>query len=161
MGSLHGSRFLLVVALALTGCATGEPRLQGTWKSHKVPMPVETVKVTKMETVRVRKGSRKTKKVPKTVTLTKTQSAPPYIDLVLKYEGSSLTMMLPSANGEPMRKKIPYKVVSSDVNSVAIALPQPGTKTMDYIQITFDGPNRYWVAPANGEGWKEYYSRVK
>lgn len=151
-----------MVALGFTGCATGDPRLQGTWRSHKVPMPVVMVKETKMETVRVRKNSRKTKQVPKTVMVAKTKSAPPYIDLVLKYEGSSLTMVVPSENGDaPLRRKIPYKVAASDANSVAIALSQPGTGSTDYIQIVFDGPNKYWVNPANGDGWREYYERVR
>lgn len=162
MGRFSGRSFLLVAALGFAGCATGEPRLQGTWKSHKVPMPVEMVKETRMETVRVRKGSRKTKKVPKTVTVAKTKSAPPYIDLTLKYEGATLTMEVPSGDGQPpLRRKMPYKVAASDANSVSIALPQPGTKEPDIIQIVFEGPNRYWVNPANGEGWKEYYDRVR
>jgi len=162
MGKLGGWRFLLVVALGLTGCATGEPRLQGTWRSHKVPMPVEMVKETRVETVRVRKGSRKTKKVAKTINVPKTKAAPPYIDLVVKYEGASLTMVMPSeGGGAPLRRKMPYKVVSSNANSVSIALPQPGTPKPDVIEIVFEGPNRYWVNPANGEGWKEYYDKVR
>lgn len=154
--------FFLVVAFVLTGCATGDPRLEGTWRSHKVPMPVEMVKQTKMETVRVRKGSRKTKQVPRTVMVAKTKSAPPYVDLVLKYEGASVTMLIPGENGgPPLKRKLAYKVAASDANSVAIAIPQPGTGTPDTIKIVFDGPNRYYVDPANGEGWKEYYERVR
>jgi len=125
-------------------------------------MAVEMVKETRMETVRVRKNSRKTKKVPKTVMVAKTKTAPPYIDLVLKYEGASLTMVMPSEDGgAPLRRKMPYKVAASDANSVSIALNQPGSITPDYIQIVFDGPNKYWVDPANGEGWREYYERVR
>lgn len=152
----------LAAGLLLAGCASGDPRLRGTWKSNKVPMPVEMVKVTKMETVRVRKGSRKTKKVPQTVMVAKTKAAPPYLDLVVKYERAHLVIEFPSKNGgEPVRVSLPYKVATSDEKSVAIDVREPVSGTTERIEISFDGPNRFWVTPANGEGWKEYYERVE
>ena len=51
--SLKGFHILFIIFAFLSGCATGDPRLQGTWKSHKVPMPVEMVKVTQTQTVKV------------------------------------------------------------------------------------------------------------
>ena len=160
MGKFAG--LIVVVAAALSsGCATGDPRLQGTWKSHKVPMPVVMVKETKMETVRVRKGSRRTKQVPRTVMVAREQSAPPYLPLTLRFEGSSVTFELPAESGDrPWRKKVPYKVAATDEKSIAIALNRPGSSSTDYIQMVFDGPDRYWVNPAGGQGWKEYYDRV-
>lgn len=155
--------FLLLVGLWLAGCATGEPRLQGTWKSRKAPMPVEMVKVTTMQTVKVGKGKRKTtKQVPKTVTVAKTKSAPPYIDLILKYQGARVTIELPPENGSrPLRHTLSYEVVTSDNTSVTIDVREPTTGTIKRIQIFFDGPNRYWVNPAGGQGWKEYYDRIE
>lgn len=158
MGKFIG---LFVLFALLTGCATGDPRLLGTWKSHKVPMPVEMVKETRMQTVKVRKGSRKTKKVPKTVMVAKSKSAPPYIDLVLRYDRSRVTMLYPpNAEGNRPRVSMPYQVAASDEKSVVIDLLEPtGARTR--IHIFFDGPNRYWVNPAGGEGWKEFYERVE
>lgn len=161
MGKITGWVTLVVAALWLTGCATGDPRLQGTWKSHKVPMPVEMVKVTKMETVKVRKGSRKTKKVPRTVTVARSKPAPPYIDLVVQYQRSHLIIELPPEDGDrSQRISLPYEVTTSDANSVVIAVREPVSGAKDHIRITFDGPNRYWVNPAGGEGWREYYERI-
>ena len=162
MGKFSALALLLAVALWLSGCASGDSRLQGTWKSNKVPMPTEMVKVTKVETVRVRKGSRKTKKVPKTVMIAKTKSAPPYIDLVVKYERALMIIQLPTAEGErPQRISFPYEVAASDEKSVTIDVKEPTTGSKERIQITFDGPNRYWVNPAGGQGWKEYYDRIQ
>jgi len=161
MGKFTGLATLLAAGWWLTGCASGDPRLQGTWKSNKVPMPVEMVKVTKVETVRIRKGSRKTKKVPKTVMLAKTKSAPRYLDLILKYERARLTFEFPAADGAgPRRISVPYEVAASDEKSVVIDLREPVTGEKERIQISFDGPNRYWVNPSGGEGWKEYYERI-
>lgn len=160
MGKLKGT--LLAAAVCLTGCASGDPRLQGAWKSNKVPMPVEMVKVTRVETVRVRKGSRKTKKVPKTVMVAKTKSAPRYLDLILKYERARLTFEFPaSAGAGPRRISVPYEVAASDAKSVIIDVREPVTGGKERIQISFDGPNRYWVNPTGGEGWKEYYERIE
>ncbi len=161
MGKFTGLATLLAAGWWLTGCASGDPRLQGTWKSNKVPMPVEMVKVTKVETVRIRKGSRKTKKVPKTVMLAKTKSAPRYLDLILKYERARLTFEFPAADvAGPRRISVPYEVAASDEKSVVIDLREPVTGEKERIQISFDGPNRYWVNPSGGEGWKEYYERI-
>jgi len=161
MGRLIRIGCLLAAACWLGGCATGDPRLQGTWKSNKVPMPVEMVKTTQMQTVKVRKGSKKTKKVPKTVMVAKTKSAPPYIDLVLRYDRARVTIQYPpDAQGKTPRISMPYEVADSDEKSVVIDLLEPtGSKTR--IHIFFDGPNRYWVNPAGGEGWKEYYDRIQ
>lgn len=158
-----GLGFLLVAAWWLTGCATGEPRLQGTWKSNKVPMGVEMVKVTTVQTVKVGKGKHKTtKKVPKTVTVAKTKSAPAYVDLVLRYRGATLIIEMPSGSGDkPLHSKLTYEVVASDDQSVTIDVKEPTTGVKKRIHITFDGPNRYTVDPAGGVGWKEYYVRVE
>ena len=162
MGKITALACLLTTACWLTGCASGDPRLQGTWKSNKVPMPTEMVKVTKMETVRVRKGSRKTKKVPKTVLVAKTKSAPAYLDLVVKYERSHLIIQLPSEDGgKPPRISLPYEVAASDEKSVTINVREPVSGTRERIEISFDGPNRYYVNPTGGEGWKEYYERIE
>lgn len=162
MGKFTSLASLLVAALWLAGCATGDPRLQGTWKSHKVPMPVEMVKVTKMETVRVKKGSRKTKQVAKTVTVAQSKSAPPYIDLLIKYHSAYLTMELPPRpDGQVPRVTFPYKVLASDDKSVEIEITEPTTKVQKRIKMLFEGPNRYYVEPAGGQGWKEYYERVQ
>lgn len=161
MGRICTLGFLLAVAVALTSCATGDPRLQGTWQSHKVPMPMEMVKVTTMQTVRVRKGSKRTKKVPRTVTVAKPKPAPPYIDLILKYRGSSLTMYMKDKNGQPIQRKVSYSVSAADEKSVEIAVKDPLTGEPQSIQILFEGPNKYWVEPADGQGWKEYYQRIE
>ncbi len=161
MGKFTAPAALFVAALWLSGCATGDPRLRGTWKSNKVPMPVERVKVTKMEQVKIRKGSRKTKLVPKTVTVAKTKSAPPYLDLVVKYERTYLVIEFPPKDGgPPARVSLPYEVAASDEKSVLIDVRDPAAGTKERIEISFDGPNRFWVNPAGGEGWKEYYERV-
>lgn len=162
MGKFTGLATLLAAGLWLTGCASGDPRLQGTWQSHKVPMPVEMVKVTKIETVRVSKRSKRTKKVPKTVMVAKTKSAPRYLDLVLKYECARLTFEFPPADGAgPRRISVPYAVAAADEKSVVIDVREPLSGEKERIQISFDGPNRYWVSPSGGEGWKEYYQRVE
>jgi hypothetical protein len=161
MGKFSGLALLSALALWLTGCASGDPRLQGTWKSNKVPMPVEMVKVTKTETVRVSKRSKKTKKVKRTVMVPKPKSAPRYIDIVLRCEGARLTFEFPTSGGEgPRRISVPYKVAAADDRSVVLDLREPFSKTTERVQISFDGPNRFWVSPAGGEGWKEYYVRV-
>ena len=153
---------LFAAGLCLTGCTTVDPRLRGTWKSNKVPMPVEMVKVTKMETVPIRKGSRKTKLVPKILTVAKTQSAPEYLDLVLKYERSYLVIEFPSKDGvTTARVSLPYAVTVSGGNSLLIDVSEPASGKKGRIEISFDGPNRFWVNPAGGEGWKEYYERVE
>ena len=153
---------MLAAGISLSGCATGDPRLRGTWKSNKVPMPVEMVKVTKMEPVKIRKGSRKTKLVPKTITVAKTKSAPPYLDLVVKYERAYLVIEFPPKDGgPPARVSLPYKVAAFDEKSASIDVRDPAAGTMERIEISFDGPNRFWVNPAGGEGWKEYYERVE
>lgn len=152
---------VLATAGWLTGCATGDPRLQGTWKSNKVPMPTEMVKVTKMQTVKVRKGSKKTKKIPKTVMVAKTKSAPAYIDLILRYSGARVTFEFPAEDGgRRPRITMPYQVAESDEKSVTIDLKEPSGNT-SRVQIFFDGPNRYWVNPVGGEGWKEYYDKIE
>lgn len=162
MGKFTGLASLLAVGVLLSGCASGDPRLQGAWKSNKVPMPVEMIKVTKVEIVKVRKGSRKTKKVPKTVMVAKTQSAPRYLDLILKYERTRLTFEFPPADGAgPRRISVPYEVASADEKTVVIDVREPVTGEKERIQISFDGPNRYWVSPAGGQGWKEYYERIE
>ncbi len=162
MGKFTPLAVSLAVGLWLTSCATGDPRLRGTWKSNKVPMPVEMVKVTKMQPVKIRKGSRKTKLVPKTVTVAKTKSAPPYLDLVVKYERSYLVIEFPPKDGgPPARVSLPYEVTASDEKSVCIDVRDPAAGTKERIEISFDGPNRFWVNPAGGEGWKEYYDRVE
>lgn len=162
MGKFSALAFLLAAALLLGGCASGDPRLQGTWKSNKVPMPTEMIKVTKVETVKVRKGSRKTKKVAKTTMVAKTKSAPPYIDLIVKYDRAIMILQLPSeSGGKPARISFPYEVAASDEKSVTIDVKEPTTGAKERIQITFDGPNRYWVNPAGGQGWKEYYDRIQ
>jgi hypothetical protein len=162
MGKIMGPAALLAAAIWFTGCASGDPRLQGTWKSNKVPMPVEMVKVTKVQTVRVSKRSKKTKRVPKTVMVAKTKSAPRYLDLVLKYERARITFEYPSIDGAgPRRISVPYSVAASDEKSVIIDVREPVTGEKERIEISFDGPNRYWVNPAGGEGWREYYERVQ
>ena len=162
MGRKTGLAALIAVGFWVSGCASGEPRLQGTWKSNKVPMPVEMVKVTTMETVKVRKGSRKTKRVPKTVMVAKSKSAPPYLDLVLKYERAHLTFEISAENGSvPRRVSVPYEVAASSADSVFIDVRQPVTGQKERIQISFDGPDRYWVSPVGGQGWKEYYQRIE
>lgn len=162
MGKFFGLTVLLALALWLTGCATGEPRLQGTWKSNKVPMGTEMVKVTKMQTVKVGKGrKKKTKQVPTTVTVARPKSAPPYIDLIVRYEGAHMTLLVPGEGAErPKRAKFTYEVVESDEKSVTIDILEPTTQTKRRIQIFFEGPNRYYVNPVGGEGWKEYYVRI-
>ncbi len=95
MGKCAGLGLLLAAGCLLAGCATGDPRLEGTWKSAKVPMPVEMVKVTKMETVRVRKGGKRTRQVPRTTMVAKSKEAPPYVNLILRCERSSITIELP------------------------------------------------------------------
>lgn len=162
MGKFTGLATLLAAVWWLAGCASGDPRLQGTWKSNKVPMPVEMVKVTKVETVRISKRSKRTKKVPKTVMVAKTKPAPRYLDLILKYERARLTFEFPPAAGAgPRRISVPYEVASADEKSVVIDVREPVTGQKERIQISFDGPNRYWVNPCGGEGWKEYYQRVE
>lgn len=162
MGKFMGTAALVAAALCFTGCASGDPRLQGTWKSHKVPMPVEMVKVTKIQTVRVSKRSKRTKKVPTTVMVAKTKPAPRYLDLVLKYERARLTFEYPSTDGAgPRRISVPYSVAASGEKSVVIDVREPRTGEKERIEISFEGPNRYWVNPAGGEGWREYYERVQ
>jgi hypothetical protein len=161
MGTHLGVLAALLAALVLTGCASGDPRLQGTWKSHKVPMPVEMVKVTKMETVRALKGSRKTKKVPKTVLVAKTPSAPPYLDLIIRCHGARMTLEFPSAQADgPQRVTLPYQVIDGQGDTLTISLREPATGGTDRIEISFDGPNRFWVQPSGGAGWKEFYERL-
>jgi hypothetical protein len=71
-------------------------------------------------------------------------------------------MEFPSKNGgKPVRVSLPYKVVASDEKSVSIDVREPVSGTNSRIEISFDGPNRYWVSPSGGEGWKEYYERIK
>jgi len=162
MGKFTALAAVFAAVLWLTGCASGEPRLRGTWKSNKVPMPVEMVKVTKMEPVKIRKGSRKTKLVPKTVTVAKTKAAPPYLDLIVKCERTYLVIEFPPKNGgPPARVSLPYEVAASDEKSVVIDVRDPAVGTKERIEISFDGPNRFWVNPAGGEGWKEYYDRIE
>lgn len=155
-----GLFWVLAGALLLGGCASGEPRLQGAWKSHKVPMPVEMVKVTRMETVRVSKRSKRTKKVPRTVTVARSKSAPSYQDLVLRCDRARLTFEF-TGGGEPRRISVPYSVAASDEKSVVIDLREPVTGSKERVQISFDGPDRFWVSPAGGAGWKEYYQRIE
>lgn len=124
-------------------------------------MPSEMVKVTKMQTVRVRKGSRRTKKVPKTVLVAKPKAAPPYIDLVLTCDRSHMTIKFPADGPKARGVTIPYKVAASDEKSVTISIRNPGTGELQTIQLSFDGPNRFWVQPYGGEGWKEFYERVE
>jgi hypothetical protein len=151
----------LLVVLGLAGCATGDPRLQGTWKSHKVPMPVEMVKVTKMETVRVRKGSRKTKKVPKTVMVAKSQPAPPYLDLIIRCQGARMTLEFPSSRADdPQSVTLPYQVTDGAGDRLTISLREPTTGSTEHIEISFEGPDRFWVQPSGGEGWREFYERL-
>lgn len=162
MGKFSAFALLLALGALLTGCASGDPRLQGTWKSNKVAMPVEMVKVTKTETVRISKKSKKTKKVQKSVMVAKTKSAPRYIDLVLRCERAKLTFEFSPADGSGPRKiSVPYEVASANENSLVIDLRQPATGAKERIQISFDGPNRFWVNPAGGEGWKEFYQRIE
>ena len=162
MGKFLGLAALTALALLLGGCASGDPRLQGTWKSNKVPMPVEMVKVTKTESVRVSKRSKKTKKVQRTTMVAKTKSAPRYIDLVLRCERARLTFEFPPADGSgPRRISVPYQVASSDATSLVIDLREPRSGVKERVQISFDGPNRFWVSPARGEGWKEFYQRIE
>lgn len=161
MAKFTGIALLFSAGLWLVGCASGDPRLQGTWRSNKVPMPMEMVKVTKMETVRVSKRSKRTKKVPKTVMVAKAKSAPRYLDLILRYDRAKLTFEYLGESGEPRRISVPYEVASSDANSVTIDVRDPRSGTRERILISFDGPDRYWVSPANGEGWKEYYQRIE
>lgn len=162
MGKFLGTAALLVLALFFAGCASGDPRLQGTWKSNKMPMPVEMVKVTKTENVRVSKRSKKTKKVQRTVMVAKAKTAPRYIDLVLRCERARLTFEFPATDGSgPRRISVPYQVAAADEKSVVIDLREPVSGTKERIQISFDGPNRFWVSPAGGEGWKEYYQRIE
>ena len=162
MGKFSGLALLSALALLFTGCAAGDPRLQGNWKSHKVPMPVEMVKVTKTETVRVSKRSKKTKKVQRTVMVAKPREAPLYIDIVLRCERSRLTFEFPPADGAPARRiSVPYTVAASDEKSLLIDLREPLSGNKERVQISFDGPNRFWVSPAGGSGWKEYYQRIE
>jgi len=161
MGKFTALAALLAAGLWLTGCATGDPRLRGTWRSNKVPMPVEMVKVTKMVAVPIRKGSRKTRQVPKILTVAKTKSAPEYLDLVLKYERTYLVIEFPSKDGlTTARVSLPYAVTPTGENSLLIDVSEPASEKKGRIEISFDGPNRFWVNPAGGEGWKEYYERV-
>jgi hypothetical protein len=162
MGKFSGFALLSALAMWLVGCASGDPRLQGTWKSNKVPMPVEMVKVTKTEKVRVSKRSKKTKKVQRTVMVAKSKPAPRYIDLVLRCERARLIFEFPPADGTgPRRISVPYVVAASDEKSVVIDLREPISGTKERVQISFDGPDRFWVSPANGEGWREYYQRIE
>lgn len=162
MGKFSGLAMLLALGVSLAGCASGDPRLQGSWKSNKVPMAVEMVKVTKTETVRVSKKSKRTKKVQRSVMVAKTKSAPRYIDLVLRCERARLTFEFPPADGSgPRRISVPYEVASSDESSLVIDVREPVSGAKERIQISFDGPNRFWVSPAGGEGWKEYYQRIE
>lgn len=162
MGKFLALASLLAMGTLLTGCASGDPRLQGTWKSNKVAMPVEMVKVTKTETVRISKRSKKTRKVQRSVMVAKTKSAPSYIDLVLRCERAKLTFEFSPADGSvPRRISVPYEVASADAKSLVIDIRQPATGAKERIQISFDGPNRFWVNPAGGEGWKEFYQRIE
>jgi hypothetical protein len=162
MGKFSGIALLMALGLLCAGCASGDPRLQGSWRSNKVPMPVEMVKVTKTETVRVSKKSKKTKKVQRTVMVAQTKSAPRYIDLVLRCERARLTFEFPPADGSgPRRISVPYEVAAADASSVVIDVREPVSGSKERIQISFDGPNRFWVSPAGGEGWKEYYQRIE
>ncbi len=52
-------------------------------------------------------------------------------------------------------------MIASDEKSVVIGVRQPDTEEIGQIQISFDGPDRFWVNPAGGEGWKEYYQRIE
>lgn len=162
MGKFSGLALLLALGALLTGCASGDPRLQGSWKSNKVPMPVEMVKVTKTETVRVSKKSKRTKKVQRSVMVAKTKSAPRYLELILRCERARLTFEFPPSDGAgPRRVSVPYEVASANETSVVIDVREPVTGEKERIQISFDGPNRFWVTPAGGEGWKEYYQRIE
>jgi len=161
MWRITGFAALLALGALLTGCASGDPRLQGTWRSHRVSMPVEMVKVTKMQTVKVGKRGKKTKQVPKTVMVAKSKPSPPYLDLTLKYEGAHLTFEYPPSDGAgPGRISVGYKVVESDETSSTIELRDPASGEKARIRMVFDGPDRYWVKMTGGEGWKEYYQRI-
>jgi hypothetical protein len=162
MGKFLGLASLLVVSVLLVGCASGDPRLQGSWKSNKMPMAVEMVKVTKTETVRVSKKSKRTKKVQRSVMVAKTKSAPRYLDLVLRCERARLTFEFSASDGAgPRRISVPYEVAAADATSLVIDVREPATGAKERIQISFDGPNRFYVSPAGGEGWKEFYQRIE
>lgn len=128
--------------LVLSGCAPRDRRLMGRWKSNK-ELTIASIKYRKPMTP-VKRA------VFESV----------FGKLMLTYDRTHVTAEMPAMGRHPVwQNRIPYRVVGSDKNSVAIMSADPLTGESTIEHIYFEGPNRYWFY-LFGTGWKEYFDRI-
>jgi len=126
----------------LAGCASGDHRLEGRWKSNK-QLTVATIHFSKPITPAKR---------------TKFEGI--FGKLVLTYDRTHVTAEMPPTNGHPVwRNSNRYRVVASDSDSLAYVSTNPLTNEREISHVHFDSPNRYWLY-LHGSGWKEYFDRI-
>jgi hypothetical protein len=126
----------------LAGCASGDHRIEGRWKSNQ--------QLT-VATIQLRKPITPARRAKLNALFGK---------LVLIYDRAHITAEMPPTNGHPVwHNRMRYRVVASDSNSVALVSSDPLTGEREISHIHFDGPNRYWLY-LHGSGWKEYFDRI-
>ena len=131
---------LAVVAL-VSGCMSADSRLIGHWRSNR-PLSIATF--------------------PHRRQLTPDKRA--FFDdlfgkLTLAYTRRYIHTQLPPRSTEPpFRRRIPYRVLASDSESVTIALEDRSADPDSTKKIHFVGPNRYWI-PLGSKGGREYFDR--
>lgn len=132
---------LLIVAsfVLLSGCAPRDQRLLGRWKSNK-ELTIASIKYHKPMTPAKR---------------AKFESL--FGKLVVTYDRTYMTAEMPATRGYSVwRNSIPYRVIGSDKDSIAILSKDPERRIE---HIHFEGPDRYWLY-LFGTGWKEYFDRI-
>ena len=134
---------VLVVAIALVGCATHDPRLEGRWKSNKGLSAA---------TFRPQKSF---------LQAARAKFASIFGKLVVTYDHGTVTAEMPSSNGEPpWRHRSRYRVVASDADSLVYVMVRgPFDDKPQISYIHFDSPNRYWIYMGSS-GAKEYFDRI-
>lgn len=81
--------------------------------------------------------------------------------MTAEFAGDTVTLDVPAIDDQPaVHETIPYTIVSKANTKISLRWTNPTTKKAEIQVITFEGPDRFWMAlPV--PGWREYYDRVK
>ena len=132
----------LVILALVSGCASSDSRLIGRWHSNRSLSLV---------TFPHRKQLPSAKRA--------------FFDgifgrLTLSYTRRYIFSELPpKGTEEPFRQRIPYRVLTSDSDSVTINSKDISSGSETTTPIHFVGPNRYWI-PLGTKGGREYFDRL-
>ena len=117
--------------------------LKGTWKSNR-ELSVPTLKTNKPVTPELR---------------AKLENV--FGKMTQEFTGSEMTIDMPAIDGKPAwHQTATYSIAAAMGNKISLRWTDPDTKKSETFVLTFESPDRYWMALPN-PGWREYFDRVK